>query len=579
MEFFFKKKQPEKKLIIGLDVGGTHTDVVLLGKDTLLGEIKVPTDPTDLFTTVLTGLEKITEGIDHEKIARIVLSTTLATNVIVQKKIPPVGMIVSSGPGIDPEFFRTGPHYFAVSGSIDHRGREIEPVDPGQIQDIVRKFNLEGIRNVGVVSKFSVRNPEHELKIKQILKQSVEKVFLGHRISGNLNFPRRISTTYLNAATYPVHREFFQAVKMSLEKKGLSVPIHILKADGGTMNLDASIDFPGQTIFSGPAASVVGSIAFASGREESLVMDIGGTSTDMALLINRVPVLNPLGVDLGAYKTLIRSLETRSIGLGGDSFVRVVHGKLEIGPERLGPAMAYGGKAPTPTDALCIQGTLPDGDRERSLKGIETIAGDLGTDLKNAADLIVARTCNRILAEAGRMIDHVNSKPVYTVHDLMEGHQVNPKRILVLGGPAPQFSGHLEALSNFRVSVVPGWKVANAVGAALARTTCEVTLFADTQLGIATAPEEGFRKRIGKNFSIDDAVKSAEDLVKKKAIECGADIEDLETEVLEEQQFNMVSGFYTSGKNIRVKVQVKPGLLHGYEEFAGRHPSMGKQVE
>jgi len=103
-------------MIIGLDVGGTHTDVVLLDKDGLLKEVKVTTDPSNLFKSVLTGLTKITEGVEPEKIHRIVLSTTLTTNAIVQKKFSEVGMIVSSGPGLDPELYRTDRHYFAVSG-------------------------------------------------------------------------------------------------------------------------------------------------------------------------------------------------------------------------------------------------------------------------------------------------------------------------------------------------------------------------------------------------------------------------------------------------------------------------------
>ena len=566
----FSKKQPEKELIIGLDVGGTHTDVVLLGKGVLVKEIKVPTDSADLFNTVLTGLEKITEGVESKKIARAVLSTTLATNAIVQRKIPPVGMIVSSGPGIDPECFRIGPHYFPVSGSIDHRGREIDAINPGEIREIAEQLKAHKIRNVGVVSKFSVRNPDHELQMRDILKNDIENVFMGHRISGNLNFPRRIATAYLNAATCPIHKEFFSAVRMSLEKKGLDVPIHILKADGGTMNLEASIDFPGQTIFSGPAASVVGSIAFAPEDEDSLVMDVGGTSTDMALLINRSPVLNPLGIDLAGYKTLIRSLETRSIGLGGDSLVKVTDGKLEIGPQRLGPAMAYGGPAPTTTDAMGVLGIIPDGDAEKSKAGIGSIAEALGTGLEEAADAIFTHTCNRMLEEAGKMIDHVNSKPVYTVHELNEGKTVNPGRILILGGPAPYFAERLSALSGLKVRVVPSWKVANAIGAALARTTCEITLLADTQLGLVTAPEEGFRQKIGKNFSKNDALKKAYDLLRKKALKMGANMDDFETEVLEDIQFNMVSGFYTTGKNIRVKVQVKPGPMHGYGTIAGK---------
>ena len=214
-------------MLIGLDVGGTHTDVVLLSPGGVDRELKIRTDPADLFNTVLTGLEKITAGLDPGNIQRAVFSTTLTTNAIVQNKIPQVGMIVSGGPGINPEFFMTNTHYFCVAGSIDHRGREREPVDTDEITNISEALKNGGIRHIGVVGKFSVRNPAHELRIAQLLTGSVDKIFLGHQCSGSLNFPRRIATTFLNAATYPIHKGFFDSVKKSLEKKGLRVPIHI----------------------------------------------------------------------------------------------------------------------------------------------------------------------------------------------------------------------------------------------------------------------------------------------------------------------------------------------------------------
>jgi N-methylhydantoinase A/oxoprolinase/acetone carboxylase beta subunit len=553
-------------MIIGLDVGGTHTDVVLLGATGLVNSVKIPTDPTDLFNTVLCALRKITAGLDPQHIQRLVLSTTLTTNAIAQRKIPEVGMLILSGPGIDPEFFRTNQHYYVISGAIDHRGREVRSIDPDEIKKISRIFESENIRHVGVVGKFSVRNPRHEFLVKEILDDSFDKVFMGHEISGNLNFSRRIATTYLNAAVYAIHKTFFNAVKNSLAAEGLRVPIFILKADGGTMSLDASMEIPGQTILSGPAASVMGSIAFAPEKGEALVLDIGGTTTDMAILIDRAPVLNPVGVQLGGHRTLIRSLETRSIGLGGDSIVNVSNGQLKIGPERNGPAMAYGGPLPTATDALFVLGKAENGDLEKASSGIDSIAKLLETSTEDTAFSIFDHCCKVILREARDMIDHVNSKPVYTVHELREGYRVNPKHLLIIGGPAPHFARHIQEISGFEVHLVPRWEVANAIGAALARTTCEVTLFADTQLGTATAPEENFSQKISKNYSNKDAVDTANALLKAKALQMGGVSEDLELEVLENLQFNMVRGFNTVGKNIRVKVQVKPGLIHEYHE-------------
>ncbi|MEE4358166.1 MAG: hydantoinase/oxoprolinase family protein [Desulfococcaceae bacterium] len=559
-------------MIIGLDVGGTHTDVVLLGKNGLIRDFKVRTAPEDLFQTVLTGLEKITEGINPAEIKRAVLSTTLTTNAIVQKKDQPVGMIVAGGPGIDPELFRTNADYYCVGGSVDHRGREITPVSREEIIPIVRKLKEKGIRTVGIVGKFSVRNPAHELKIREILTEtsgdSYDRIFMGHRISGNLSFPRRIATTYLNALVFPLHKDFFKAVIQSLAQKGLKIPIHILKADGGTMNFASSVDFPGQTILSGPSASVMGATAFAPAKGECLVLDIGGTTTDMAILLDQVPLLAPQGIDIGNFRTLIRSLETRSIGIGGDSHVRVENGKIRIGPERTGPAMAYGGSVPTPTDAFFVLDLIQDGDRTAALEGIQSIASELGKTAEETASEIFDRACEIIFSQARSMMEAINRKPVYTIHELQEGLQVSPKTVLVLGGPAPYFARRMNEISDYDVRVIPRWKVANAIGAALARTTCEVSLFADTQQEIAAAPEEDFKESVNRSFSQEDAVQKAFALLRQKAVRIGADADDLETEVTESQQFNMVRGFYTTGRNIRVKVQIKPGLIKGYEKIA-----------
>lgn len=552
-------------MIIGLDVGGTHTDVVLVGRNGLLEEIKVPTDPTDLFRSVLAGLMAITKNRDTQKITRIVLSTTLTTNAIVQNKTQSVGMIVTAGPGIDPSFYRTNAHYFTVAGSIDHRGREIEPINPHEIDDIAAQLKAEGIKQVGVVGKFSVRNPCHELEINRILNPVFDKIFMGHRISGNLNFPRRIATTYLNAAVYPIHQKFYQAVQKSLEAMGLTLPIRLLKADGGNMKFSSSIEHPAQTILSGPAASVMGAVAFGPNKEDTLIMDIGGTTTDLAVLVNRSPVLDPLGIELERYKTLIRSLETLSIALGGDSAVRVINGNLEIGPDRLGPAMAYGGEVPTPTDAFFILENIADGSRKKAIEGLEPLAKSVGFSVKAFAAEILAVTCKKILSAARLLIHRINSKPVYTVHELQEGYVVQPQSVLILGGPAPYFAKYLESVSDYHVQVVPRWKVANAIGAALARTTCEVTFWADTERRIAQAPEENFRQAIDHGFDKSAAIHQAFELLKAKAIRRGANAEFLKMELLESLEFNMVRGFTTTGKNIRIKAQITPGLIHGYD--------------
>lgn len=597
-------------MIIGLDVGGTHTDAVLLSEKGLEREIKVPTDTSNLFNTVLSGFDLLLDGIDSSKIKRVVISTTLTTNSVVQKKLNPVGIIVSSGPGIDPALFRRDRHFYPVSGSIDHRGREREPINRNEIEQISDKMQNAGLEYIGVIGKFSPRNPAHEIEISEILKKKFKTIFLGHRVSGNLNFPRRIATVHLNAAVYSMHKNFFNAVNDTLKQKGLKAPIQILKADGGTMNLSTSMEFPGQTILSGPAASVMGAIHYAPADKDTLVLDIGGTTTDIAILVNRAPLLEPVGIGRGKYRSLIRALQTSSRGIGGDSEVTVTNKSsqtikalnedddddlieksypnndngnnngdegsqepiklLKIGPERKGPAMAFGGPVPTPTDAMIWLGMMDGGDRSLSEKGLSLLAKELQLSIRETAEKIFHQTCTTIVNLANHMVEQINSKPVYTVHEFLAGYQIDPKQILLLGGPAPYFASTIEQISGIKTTTVPHSSVANAIGAALARTTCEVSLIVDTERGVATAPEEDFTAAVSTAYLKDDAIKTALALLEKKAVNSGADLKNFEAEVTEFQSFNIVRQFGLRGKIFRIKMQVKPGLIKGFSHgFSG----------
>ncbi len=553
-------------MIIGIDVGGTHTDAVLLSSSGIEKKIKEATDSADLFHTILSCFKKLLDGIDSNHIKRIVISTTLTTNAIVQQDMNPVGMVISAGPGINPEFFRTGEHYYCVSGSINHRGREKAPVNTMEIEDIAQKMKKAGIEYVGVVSKFCVRNPSHEILIKRILNKHFKMVFLGHHVSGNLNFPRRIATTHLNAAVFSLHKSFFEAIKDSLMQMGLSIPIQILKADGGTMSLESSMSFPGQTVLSGPAASIMGAIPYAPKKQDAIVLDIGGTTTDIAFLVNKAPLLEPMGIQRGRYKSLIRSLQTDSKGIGGDSVVRVKDKEISIGPDRKGPAMAFGGPEPTPTDALIVLGLMPGGNKENAVKGIHQIALELGIGDADAADKIFKKCCSIILKKTFEMIDKINSQPVYTVHEFLENYKISPRKILLLGGPAPYFAKKIEELYHIKTIAVPESSVANAIGAALARTTCEISLNADTEQGIVTAHEEDFAEPISKTYSEDDLIETAHTLLKEKAMNSGADPDNIDdVEVVEFQKFNIVRNFTPKGKIFRTKMQLKPGLIKGFE--------------
>jgi N-methylhydantoinase A len=553
-------------MIVGLDVGGTHTDVVVLQGKEILRKVKLLTDEEDLLQTVCFGIFEAIQGFEVQSIKRVVVSTTLATNAIVQDKIEPVGIIVASGPGINPWAYVIGDHYYPVNGAIDHRGMEVAPVNEAEVLEIGKELSSKNVRNLALVSKFSVRNPGLELKMRDLLADNCDSVTLGHKLSGHLNFGRRIATAYLNAAVTRISRKFYQATRGCMEKEGIRLPLEILKADGGTMAQEASEQYAVETILSGPAASVMGTLTFADRTKEEVVLDIGGTTTDIAILVDGVPLLKPLGIRMGGFNTLVRGLRTFSLGVGGDSWVRLEGGELKIGPERKGRALAHGGPEPTPTDALITLGLAQGGQKQRAIDGIRRLAGRMGKNLEETAEEVVSRTCALILEAVNALVDRVNQQPVYTIHELLKGRQVKPSGFIIIGGPAKELAPRLEIMSGWQGRVPPDYDVANAIGAAMARTTCEVTVMADTNRRYVIAPEEGYADKIDWRATKKEVIKIAFDLLRKKALRVGASEEDLEMELLEDQEFRIVQGFYPVGRSIRVRAQIKPGLISPYSE-------------
>ncbi len=551
-------------MILGIDVGGTHTDAVLLENFQVRKKTKVSTNQLHLVTSLIGVMDEILRDEDLSALERVVFSTTLSTNAIVQGRTDRVGMIVASGPGLAPEALRVNEDTRFVSGYVSNRGIEVAPLKKGEIAGAASDLKAAGITHLGVVSKFSTRNPAHENEIAGILRGDFKHVSLGHRMSGNLNFRRRIATTFLNASVFDLYSRFVGEILEFAARAGIQAPIYILKADGGTFEIRQSAEQPVQTILSGPAASVMGilSLADCSGGD-AVAMDMGGTTTDIALLAGGVPLLEPLGVTIEGHRTLIRGLKTRSIGLGGDSRVRLDGGQLVIGPRREGPAAAFGGPYPTPTDAMIVLRLTEIGDRAKAEKAVAEIAGKLNVPVMEAARAIFEKTCRDIASAVNAMVEEVNNKPVYTIHELLEGKKLGPSRLFIVGGPAGAVAKRLGEMLGCEAVIPRDAEVANAFGAALARTTAEITLLAETERGSLTIAEEGVEMKIPAHFTRRDVLRIGMEKLRERALRLGARDADIETEIVEDQEFNMVRGFYSTGKNIRIKAQVKPGLIAG----------------
>jgi N-methylhydantoinase A len=553
-------------MILGIDVGGTHTDAVLIDHFTVLKKAKVLTDEKNLLSSLLAVTTELVDEEAISRLERVVLSTTISTNAIVQNKVDRVGLMVMSGPGLHPSHLDAPEETHFLSGYINHRGAQVEGIDCDEAERIGAHFRAVGIEHCGIVGKFSTRNPQQETELKEVIDHGLHHVSLGHRMSGHLNFPRRIATTYLNEAVWERYRHFVREVLGFVRERRIDVPIYILKADGGTFEIKRSLEFPVQTILSGPAASVMGILTMTACNEDAIALDIGGTTTDIAVFADGVPLLEPFGVTIEGRKTLIRGLRTKSVGIGGDSVVSLHDGRLSIGPNREGPAAAFGGPYPTPTDAMIVLGLTGIGDRDRAGASLRPIAEVMRRTVEETAGAIVGETCTAIATHVSGVIEEINNRPVYTIHEMLEGKRLDPRLLYVVGGPAEPLAVELGRLLNCEPRIPLHAEVANAVGAALARTTAELTIHADTERNLLTIAEDGFQCAIEPTFTGKDAIRIGVEELRRKAREMGAAEEDIEIEVVEFQEFNMVREYRTAGKNIRVKVQIKPGAIAGFKE-------------
>jgi len=507
-------------------------------------------------------------------ITRLNLSTTLSTNAIIEGKTEDVGVIVSAGPGIDPENHRIGRHYHIVSGSIDHRGTMIQDLNRSELDAALTSCRTAGVRVFATIGKFSTRNPEHEHTMAEKIGPESDFITMGHTLSGVLNFPRRIATACFNSAVWRTYDDFAWAVEESVVDFGLRAETNILKADGGTMPLAGSRKVPVETILSGPAASVMGIMALCDIQEDSIILDIGGTTTDIAVFADGAPVIENEGMTVGSYPTLVRSLKLRPIGIGGDSALHVSSQQVRVGPDRKGPSLATCPQypqgsvdspnrvcVPTLTDAMNYLGLADFGDREASIQGIRELAELWETDVDALANRSVRYALERITTAVRELVHEINEKPVYTISELLKGKRIEPKKVYVMGGPAQAFAGLLEQSFGLDVVVPEHYAYANAIGAALTQTTMDALLFADTQKGRLFIPNLNIQKKINRNYDRKQAESDAKRYLLEHLKHIGVAIDGLHPEITESESFNLVEGPVTAGRIIRIKCQIRPGVI------------------
>jgi N-methylhydantoinase A/oxoprolinase/acetone carboxylase beta subunit len=547
-------------LLLGIDVGGTFTDAVIIANGRILASAKTPTTHKALLSGIVTAIDKVLVDLDASRIERVALSTTIVTNALVEGQTDKAALLLMTGPGLNLTGLVPAQPCF-LSGYTDHRGRERAAPDRTEVAAICRE--LSGTTVAAVAGKFAVRNPAQEQLVAGWVADYLKPAYisLGTQVSGSLNYLRRINSAYYNSAVWRIFNKFTAATEAALAERGISAPVYILKADGGTMPLAAAKGRPVEAIFTGPAASVLGIMALANPAEPAISLDIGGTTTDIALWQKGVPLFAPGGASVNGYPTAVRSFWLRSVGIGGDSYVRRENGSLAVGPMRRGPAMSDGGPEPAVSDALRVARLIDYGDLELARQAMTKVAAD-GQTPEDAAWATLRVATGTVCRTIREMLTEQATKPVYKVEDIMYGEKYQPELIIGVGGAALGLAPLVAEQLELPWQVPQGYMVANAVGAASARSTTEITLRADTAQGFYTVPELGIKQQVDKKrFTLQEAWAAAAVHLGDRAAAGGMAEAAVHSERLYEEEFNVIRGFNTIGKIMTCRLQVKPGVL------------------
>jgi N-methylhydantoinase A/oxoprolinase/acetone carboxylase beta subunit len=327
------------KIGMGIDAGGTYTDAVVydLEKNLTICKAKALTTKWDFTVGIRRAMEKLDQSYLHD-IELVSLSTTLATNAIVENEGQKVGLILMPPYGLDVTKDIFYQPKSIVQGQLEISGREIIPINPDEIRSIVNQMIEKHHVTAFAVSGYAGSvNPEHELLAKKIIQEETGLfVSCGHELSDTLNFQIRAVTAVLNARIIPRLASLLLDLEKVLNGYGIKSPVVVVKGDGTLMSAEMAKKRPVETILSGPAASVAGA-KHLTGIDDAMVVDMGGTTTDTAALSKGMVSLNEQGSNVGGHRTHVKALDIRTSGLGGDSLILFKNRKFYIGPKRVAP--------------------------------------------------------------------------------------------------------------------------------------------------------------------------------------------------------------------------------------------------
>ncbi len=326
------------ELALGIDTGGTFTDGVIIDLNTeeILKTTKTITTREDLTASIENCLSNLLseQEIDSRMIDLVSVSTTLATNAIVEGQGAAVGAILL---GFEPDEPLPADEQEVIAGGCTIKGEIKEELDSEELKSALKKMQGE-VDAFAVCGYLSVRNPVQEQKALEIIRQETGcPVVAAHQLTSDLGFQERAVTAVFNARLLPLITNLIASVEKLVEDWGINAPIMVVRGDGSLIGTEEAKRRPVETSLSGPAASVVGARHLAN-IDDGVIIDMGGTTTDLALLQDGSPKINPEGAEVGGWHTRVKAADITTIGLGGDSLVEVSpEGEINIGPQRVFP--------------------------------------------------------------------------------------------------------------------------------------------------------------------------------------------------------------------------------------------------
>lgn len=488
--------------IVGVDVGGTFTDVYVFEREGTTHAAKAPSTP-DAVSGVLAALQQVVEPDEVEALS---FGSTIATNALIERRLARVGFLTTSGFRDVLEIRRLWrPHLFGhawdrpaavvprrlrleAAGRIDWRGREVEPLTEGDVRSAAESFAAAGVEAVAIAFLFSYLNPEHERRAGQILREMLDGVHIV--LSSDVNPERgeyeRSSTTAIAAGLTPVVDRALAAVEDRLREAGLARPPRVMKSNGGVMSIGAARKRPVELVKSGPAGGASAGVFLSEriGEPNLILIDIGGTSADASLIIDGHPARGDSDALEWDIPIRVPVVDIRSVGAGGGSIAWLdPAGGLRVGPHSAGAVpgpVAYGagGDQPTVTDAALTCGLIDpsyflggrmrlDADAARASLG--PIANGLGFSLEHAAASVV----HMATVEMAALVRHIT---------VDRGLDPRSFTLVAFGGAGPLFAGALlDELGIGRAVIPTGAATLSAMGGAFADVTFD---YRRTEVGL-----------------------------------------------------------------------------------------------